>query len=83
MTAIYQGARFVVAEPIDGQPLRWHPLGQPERLDLVPLAVEEQVWKALRAGASEVQVVTRGMVSMLRPMSGRIGNEAVAGVFAV
>lgn len=25
-------------------------------LDLVPLAVEEQVWAALKAGASEVQV---------------------------
>lgn len=57
MIVVYQGARFVVPEPIDGEPLRWHPLGQPDLLDLVPLAVEEQVWKALRAGTSEVQVV--------------------------
>lgn len=57
MIAIHQGARFVVPEPIDGEPLRWHPLGQPDLLDLVPLAVEEQVWKALRAGpvASEIR----------------------------
>lgn len=60
MTAIYQGARFVVPEPIDGEPLRWHPVGQPDLLDLVPLAAEEQVWTALKAGASEVQVEARG-----------------------
>ena len=56
MTAIYQCCRYIVPEPIDGEPLRWHPLGQPERLDLVPLAAEEQVWTALKAGASEVAI---------------------------
>lgn len=61
MTAIYQCCRYIVPEPTDGEPLRWHPSGRPDLLDLVPLAVEEQVWTALKAGASEVQVEARGV----------------------
>jgi hypothetical protein len=54
--AIYQQARYHVPEPTDGEPLRWHPVGRPELLDLIPLVVEERVWKALKAGAAEVKL---------------------------
>jgi hypothetical protein len=52
--AIYQQRRYVVPHPADGEPLRWHPEGRPEELDLVPLVVERIVWLALQAGALEV-----------------------------
>ena len=56
MTAIYQQARYHVPEPASGEPLRWHPIGRPELLDLVPLVVEERVYRALKAGAAEVRL---------------------------
>jgi len=56
MRAFYQQQYFLVEESPPGEPLRWHRVGKPAVVDLVPLVVEERVYRALKGGAAEVRL---------------------------